>query len=78
MVNELYEKRREQMFPKLTAMQISRLEALKITVTIGPRYSCKKCSDRRAQVAFRHSTPRVFELIEDPDVFGVVCHRQEV
>jgi thioredoxin reductase (NADPH) len=27
MVNELYEKRREQMFPKLTAMQISRLEA---------------------------------------------------
>ncbi len=27
MVSELYEKRREQMFPKLTAMQISRLEA---------------------------------------------------
>jgi thioredoxin reductase (NADPH) len=27
MPNELYEKRREQMFPKLTAMQVSRLEA---------------------------------------------------
>ena len=27
MANELYEKRREQMFPKLTAMQLSRLDA---------------------------------------------------